>query len=328
MALVAIITALLLSADVSNVRAGTLSCTVATSCASGVVIFRMYSTSNSHAELASQSNYPNLVCCSGVVGLGNTCSGNYAVALKLAKTTNAHAEQNTQSNYANNACISVPTGGTVSIGYQASNCTGYDTTLASMAATTNAHIGDGSAYTTKVCATASGGSGTLAADIVDAGGTTVASPGVTFSSVNYSFDSAQTSTGTLGTSSQKIRVTNGTATATWSLTMAATGGASAPWTNGVATYPFNGSSSANGQLTVNPTGATVTPQSGCTTTGITLGSSGTFSGGLNTPQTIASAGSTAGTNCYWDVTNVSLSQTVPVLQSSGTYTIGMTISAQ
>ena len=138
------------------VYAGTLSCSVATTCPSGTVIWRMSGTSNAHAELPSQSLYTQLVCCSGVTGLGNACTGTFATALKLSGVTNAHVEQNSQANYANNACISVPSGGSVSIGYQATNCTGFDTTLGSMTGTTNAHVGDGTAYTTKICGTAAG----------------------------------------------------------------------------------------------------------------------------------------------------------------------------
>jgi hypothetical protein len=147
--------------------AGTLSCTVSTSCPSGTVIYRMSATGNAHAELASQSNYSQLVCCSGVSGLSNSCSGTFATALKLSGTSNAHAEQNSQSNYANSACISVPSGGSVSVGYQSTNCSGFDTTVGSINGTTNAHVGDGTAYTTKICATASGGSGTLTFSISD-----------------------------------------------------------------------------------------------------------------------------------------------------------------
>ena len=133
--------------------AGSLTCTVTTSCPSGTVIYRMSGTSNAHAELASEANYSELVCCSGVEGLGNSCSGTYAIALKLAKTTNAHIEQNTQSNYTNNACISVPSTGTISVGYQDTDCSGYDTTLGSMNKVTNSQAGDASAYTKKICAT-------------------------------------------------------------------------------------------------------------------------------------------------------------------------------
>lgn len=151
----------------NNVNAGTLSCTVSTSCPSGTVIYRMSGTDNAHAELASQSNYSQLVCCTGVTGLGNSCSGTFATALKLSGTSNAHAEQSSQSNYGNSACVSVPEGGTVSVGYQSTNCSGFDTTLGSINATTNSHVGDGSAYTTKICATAVGGSGTLSFSISD-----------------------------------------------------------------------------------------------------------------------------------------------------------------
>jgi hypothetical protein len=148
-------------------NAGTLSCTVATTCPSGTVIYRMSGLDNAHAELASQANYSQLVCCSGVSSLGNSCSGTYDTALKLSATTNAHAEQNSQSNYAQSACISVPSGGTVSVGYQSTNCSGFDTTLGSMSGTTNAHVGDGSAYTTKICATATGVSQSLSFNISD-----------------------------------------------------------------------------------------------------------------------------------------------------------------
>lgn len=144
------------------VNAGTLSCTVRASACSGgeIEIFEMQNTTNAHAGLSAAS-YNNLVCCSGVTGLGTLCSGTFATALKLSSTTNAHAEQNSQSNYVNNACLSVPSGGSVSVAYQSSNCTGYDTTLGSMTGTTNAHVGDGTAYTTKVCATAAGGAASL-----------------------------------------------------------------------------------------------------------------------------------------------------------------------
>jgi hypothetical protein len=135
-----------------------LSCSVETSCASGVVLYRMSGTDNAHAELPAQSNYTQLVCCTGITDLGNSCSGTYQTVLKLSGTTNAHVEQNSQSNYANNACISAPSGGSVTVAYQESNCTGYDTTIGSMSAATNAHVGNGSAYTTKICGSATEGS--------------------------------------------------------------------------------------------------------------------------------------------------------------------------
>lgn len=144
----------------SPVFAETLSCSVTTAAAcvggTNAIILRMSGSTNAHAELPSGTNYTgNVVCCSGVTGLGNSCStGVTSSVLWLAGTTNAHSSQaQTNANYNSNACISVPTGGTISVGYQASNCTGYDTTLGSMSGDTNAHVGDGNAYARKICAT-------------------------------------------------------------------------------------------------------------------------------------------------------------------------------
>ncbi|HEV2601811.1 MAG TPA: hypothetical protein VGT41_05985, partial [Candidatus Babeliales bacterium] len=123
--------------DISPTYA-TLSCSVTTAvlCTSpSVVIVRMSSTTNAHAELPSQvtANYANsVICCTGVTSLSNTCTNSFAIAVKLVSTTNSHVEQNTNSNYSNNACISAPIG-TMTVAYQDTNCTGYDTTLGSMA---------------------------------------------------------------------------------------------------------------------------------------------------------------------------------------------------
>lgn len=320
--------------------AGTLSCVVQSSACGGsypVEIFEMQNTTNSHAGLPAAS-YTNLVCCGGVTGLGNDCAaGTKAVALKLSGATNAHTRQNQLADYAgaNNACISVPSGGTVSVGYQATNCAGFDTTLASMKATTNSHIGNTTAYTEyKICASAA--AGTLSVDIVDAGGTPVSAPSIAMGAMALSF-TYQTVNGTFGASAQKIRVDNTTGNAQWSLTLAATGGATAFWDGTPADYDFNdptanagdGGDADNlgGQMTINPSGATITPQSGCNTTGLTFGSSAAYSQGVTDTITLLSAGSSAGTNCYWDTTGITVSQTVPKEQPAASdYNINMTLT--
>ena len=323
--------------------AGTLSCVVQSSACGGsypVEIFEMQNTTNSHAGLPAAS-YTNLVCCGGVTGLGNDCSaGTKAVALKLSGANNAHARQNQLADYAgaNNACISVPSGGTVSVGYQASNCdtpVKYDTTLASMKATTNSHVGNTTAYTEyKICASAA--AGTLSVDIVDAGGSPVVSPGITMGATALSF-TYQTTNGTFGASAQKIRVDNTTGNAQWSLSLAATAGPTAFWHGTPADYDFNDptanagdgpdADSLGGQMTINPSGATITPKSGCTNTGLTLGSSASYSQGVTDSITILSAGSSAGTNCYWDTTGIAVSQTIPKEQSAASdYNINMTLT--
>jgi hypothetical protein len=130
-----------------------LSCSVTTTCNSpSVVVYRMQAASNSQVELASQSSYTQLVCCSGGTGLANTCSGTFATVAKISATTNAHIEQGDQSNYANSACMSV-TSGTISVGFQDTSCTGFDTTIASLSASTNAHAGSSGTYTRKICGT-------------------------------------------------------------------------------------------------------------------------------------------------------------------------------
>lgn len=130
-----------------------LSCTITSGTCSGVIILNLQALTNSHAELNSESNYSYKVCCQGT-NIGNSCTGTHAVALKLSATTNAHVEENGQSNYSNNACISYsPTGGSITCAYANSCATlGSDyVCLASISGATNAHIGDCSAYTTKVC---------------------------------------------------------------------------------------------------------------------------------------------------------------------------------
>ncbi|MBI3963896.1 MAG: hypothetical protein HY341_02750, partial [Candidatus Kerfeldbacteria bacterium] len=166
--------------------------------------------------------------------------------------------------------------------------------------------------------------GTLSVDIVDSGGSSVTSPSVTFGAKTFSFET-QTSTGTLGTSSQKVRVSNTTSTPNWTLSIAATTGPTTLWTTGSITYDFNGSA-ANGRLTVNAAGGTITPQGGCATTGLTLGSSTAFAQGTQDSVDLLTAGGSAQTSCYWDVTNVSLTQDIPATQANGTYTISMTIT--
>lgn len=181
-------------------------------------------------------------------------------------------------------------------------------------------------------------SGSLSADIVDASGVTVASPSVSLSSIAAS-GTCQTTTGTLGVSSQKIRVSNTTATPGWSLSIAATAGATGSWSSGAANYDFNDASgspagcgdgadadSFAGQLSVDPSGGTIAPQSGCTTTGLTKGSSSAFNQGATDNVSLLNASASTGTNCYWDFTGVSLSQKVPDLQPTGTYSLPMTVT--
>lgn len=177
-------------------------------------------------------------------------------------------------------------------------------------------------------------SGSLSVDIVDSGGASVASPSVVMNALTLSF-AVQTATGTFGTSSQKVRVTNTTATATWTLSIAAV--STAVWDSIGTDYDFNDptanagdggdTDTVGGQMTLNPSAGTIAPQTGCTTTGLTLGSSTAFNEGVTNSITLISAGASAGTNCYWDLTGVSISQTIPEEQPvASDYDINLTLS--
>lgn len=174
--------------------------------------------------------------------------------------------------------------------------------------------------------------GALTSDIYQSDDATpVTSPSVAFAAQNYSF-SCKTSTATLGDSSDKVNVTNlANGINTWNIAIAATGGATATWTNGTQTYKFNdstGSGCTNGQLTVNPSVATLTDDcnSNCTANDSTVskGTSTAFVSGTQNSITLLS--DSAGTAWEGYLTGISLSQNIPALQHSGSYTLPMTIT--
>jgi hypothetical protein len=171
----------------------------------------------------------------------------------------------------------------------------------------------------------------LAFDFVDGGGSSVSSPSGTLGTVSPTF-TCQTVTGTLGSSTQRLRVTNTSDNPSWTLTMAATDGPTATWSAPTVpphSYKFNdaaGSGCTNGQLTVNASAGTLTAQTNCSTSGVTKGSSTAFVSGTVNTATILNAASPAAIDCYWELINVSLSQKVPAGQLGGNYTINMTVT--
>lgn len=178
---------------------------------------------------------------------------------------------------------------------------------------------------------------TLNVDIVDGSGNTVGSPSVSMSATTTS-NTCQTTTGSLGTSTEKIRTTNTTGTPGWTLTIAASGGAAANWSATTDSYDFNDASGSGctdgadadglaGQLSIDPSGATNTVDSMCTNTGLSLGSSSAFSEGTTNNITLLSASASANTNCTWDLTGVSLSQNIPPFRLPGSYALQLTLTA-
>jgi hypothetical protein len=138
--------------------AGSLACSVRdTNCGVGEVkVFRMSSLANAHAETPGGSTYGKVVCCGGVTGLGDSCSGTYDTVLTLSATNNAHVASD--ASYATKACLSVGAG-TVACTYGSACAEGY-ACVATVSGPSNAHVADcdgTGAYTTKVCCAVTAG---------------------------------------------------------------------------------------------------------------------------------------------------------------------------
>lgn len=179
--------------------------------------------------------------------------------------------------------------------------------------------------------------GTLSVDIVDAAGTTVAAPGVTFPAQTFSFSDI-TSDAVLGTASERIRAYNPTGTETWNVAIAGSA-TTAVWTDGgTESYDYNDSSTTDsgidvdtvgGQLSIDPaTNGTIAGVGGCGTGNVSLGAASAFEEGTTDSIDLMSAAAGAETYCRWDLTDVDLSQDIPASQPAGTYTVDlvMTIS--
>lgn len=177
--------------------------------------------------------------------------------------------------------------------------------------------------------------GTLSVDIVDADGNPVGSPSIAMGSANFSYV-YQTATGSFGASSQKIRVTNTADNPQWTLAMAATDGSTALWSAGTPKYDFNDptasagdggdADSYGGQMTLTASAGTLTPQGGCSNDHLSLSSSTSFSQGVTDSVSLITADSSSQLNCYWDLTGIGVSQTIPAQQTVENYAINMTLT--
>ncbi len=187
--------------------------------------------------------------------------------------------------------------------------------------------------------------GALSTDILDASRVSVASPSVAFGTKSFAFtcqSGGTASTGTLGTASQRLYVSNPQgADNGWTLSVAATSGATSKWANsGVTqTYDFNDSGTSGcsdgadpdsipGQMTINPSVAASNLDClTCSATGVSLGSSAAFIQGSVDAITLWNA--SAGSDNIWRgyLTGIGMSQTIPAEQTADSYTINLTLTA-
>lgn len=186
--------------------------------------------------------------------------------------------------------------------------------------------------------------GTLATDIKDASRVTVASPAVAMGATTFSFDcltGGSRPSGTFGTNTERIYVENpGAADDGWTLTLAATDGATDDWENAGDTiqYDFNDPDTGGcgdggdadafiGQLSVDPTVGTLTADCGsCVTTNITLGSATAYEQGVTDSVTLLNAAAASDDIGRWYFTDVDLDQTIPAEQTPDSYSINMTLT--
>lgn len=187
--------------------------------------------------------------------------------------------------------------------------------------------------------------GTLVTDILDGSRVPVGSPSAAMGTKTFSFDcqnGGSASTGTLGSTSERLYVINPNAANNgWTLTIAATAGATARWQNGATTYiDYNDPSgsgcsdgvgdadSTAGQLTIDPSVSTITTDClTCVVTNVTKGSSTGFNQG--TVDSITLLNAAAASDDIWRgyLTGVGLSQTIPAEQPADSYSVNMTLTA-
>ena len=181
-------------------------------------------------------------------------------------------------------------------------------------------------------------SGTLVTDIRDASRVTIANPTFAMAGTTFSFN-CQTTTGTIGSASQRLYVDNpGAANAGYTLTLAATAGATGLWNNAGVTqsFDFNDPTTAGcidgadadlkgGQLTVDPAASTLTADcASCTITGITKGAPAAFSQAVTDSVTLLTAAAGSDDVGRWYLTGIGLSQSIPGEQPNDSYTINLT----
>lgn len=183
-------------------------------------------------------------------------------------------------------------------------------------------------------------SASLGIDIVDASGASVTSPSFAFINMTTPFVCAS-SAATLGTASQRVRVKNTTNTPGWSLSIAATGGSSALWSAGTPKYDFNDgagspagcsagldSDTYGGQMTIDASTGTITPRSvsTCSTTGVNKGSTAAFVEDTVNAITLMNASASADIGCFWELTDVDVTQRIPGGQVAGAYSLNLTMT--
>ncbi len=178
--------------------------------------------------------------------------------------------------------------------------------------------------------------GSLDIRFADAANATLTNPTTGFSAAMTGKTASTTTAKLSNNSSQQLEVANRLSTTGWSVSLAATGGSTAKWTQtgGAANYAFNSTNTDQGQLSVDLSSSAFTASGStplgqaCTTSGLSYGAGGAFVAGTASANaiTLATASSSSGLTCLFKLQNISLKQTIPAYQKPGTYTLPVTVT--
>ena len=178
--------------------------------------------------------------------------------------------------------------------------------------------------------------GSLDIRFADAANATLTNPTTVFSAAMTGRTASTTTAKLSNNSSQQLEVANSLSTTGWSVSLAATGGSTAKWTQtgGTASYGFNNSNANQGQLSVDLSSSAFTASGStplgqaCTTAGLSYGAGGAFVAGTASASaiTLATASSSSGLTCLFKLQDISLKQTIPAYQKPGTYTLPVTVT--
>ena len=178
--------------------------------------------------------------------------------------------------------------------------------------------------------------GSLDIRFADATNATLTNPTTVFSAAMTSRTASTTTAKLSNNSSQQLEVANSLSTTGWSVSLAATGGPTAKWTQtgSAANYAFNSTNVDQGQLSVDLSSSAFTASGStplgqaCTTAGLSYGAGGAFVAGTASANaiTLATASSSSGLTCLFKLQDISLKQTIPAYQKPGTYTLPVTVT--
>ena len=178
--------------------------------------------------------------------------------------------------------------------------------------------------------------GSLDIRFADATDTTLTNPTTVFSAAMTGKTASTTTAKLSNNSSQQLEVANSLSTTGWSVSLAATGGSTAKWTQtgDAANYAFNSTNTDQGQLSVDLSSSAFTASGStplgqaCTTAGLSYGAGGAFVAGTASANaiTLATASSSSGLTCLFKLQDISLKQTIPAYQKPGTYTLPVTVT--